>query len=110
MVGIVAAIWGMLPAQWLRWACVRCSSKLLGMDMSRQSAKPHYHPVSLDCHGHRCHRNVHGHQPVEDEGVLQGAVRVLITVGYMLTMIFGLLFAYFGHNWAFHGLYITVYR
>jgi hypothetical protein len=35
------------------------------------------------------------------------AVRVLITVGYMLTMIFGLLFAYFGHNWAFHGLYIA---
>ena len=25
----------------------------------------------------------------------------------MLTMIFGMGFAYFGHNWAFHGLYIT---
>ena len=35
------------------------------------------------------------------------AVRVLITVGYILTMIFGMGFAYFGHNWAFHGLYIT---
>jgi hypothetical protein len=34
------------------------------------------------------------------------AVRVLITVGYILTMIFGMGFAYFGHNWAFHGLYI----
>jgi hypothetical protein len=34
------------------------------------------------------------------------AVRVLITVGYLLTMIFGMGFAYFGHNWAFHGLYI----
>ncbi|HNT54173.1 MAG TPA: hypothetical protein PKG95_05635 [Anaerolineaceae bacterium] len=35
------------------------------------------------------------------------AVRALITVGYLTTMIFGLLFAYWGHNWAFHGLYIT---
>ncbi len=35
------------------------------------------------------------------------AVRVLITVGYLLTMIFGLLFAYWGHVWVFHGLYIT---
>jgi hypothetical protein len=35
------------------------------------------------------------------------AVRVLITVGYILTMIFGMGFAYWGHNWAFHGLYIT---
>ncbi len=35
------------------------------------------------------------------------AVRVLITVGYLLAMIFGLLFAYWGHEWVFHGLYIT---
>lgn len=35
------------------------------------------------------------------------AVRVLITVGYILTMIFGMGFAYWGHNWVFHGLFIT---
>jgi len=35
------------------------------------------------------------------------AVRVLITVGYLLAMLFGMGFAYWGHNWAFHGLYIT---
>jgi hypothetical protein len=35
------------------------------------------------------------------------AIRVLITVGYILTMIFGMGFAYWGHNWALHGLYIT---
>jgi len=37
----------------------------------------------------------------------KSAVRVLITVGYLLAMIFGMGFAYWGHNWAFHGLYIT---
>jgi len=35
------------------------------------------------------------------------AVRVLITIGYILTMIFGMGFAYWGHNWVLHGLYIT---
>lgn len=35
------------------------------------------------------------------------AARTLITVGYLSTMISGLAFAYWGHNWAFHGLYIT---
>jgi hypothetical protein len=35
------------------------------------------------------------------------AIRILITVGYLLTMIFGMGFAYWGHNWALHGLYIT---
>jgi hypothetical protein len=35
------------------------------------------------------------------------AVRVLITVGYLMAMIFGMGFAYWGHNWALHGLYIA---
>jgi hypothetical protein len=34
------------------------------------------------------------------------AVRVLITVGYLFAMIFGMSFAYWGHNWALHGLFI----
>lgn len=35
------------------------------------------------------------------------SARVLITVGYLMAMIFGMGFAYWGHNWAFHGLYIA---
>ncbi len=35
------------------------------------------------------------------------AVRVLITVGYLFAMIFGMGFAYWGHNWVLHGLYIA---
>jgi hypothetical protein len=35
------------------------------------------------------------------------AIRALITVGYMLALVFGMGFAYFGHNWALHGLYIA---
>ncbi len=35
------------------------------------------------------------------------AVRIFITVGYLFAMIFGMGFAYWGHNWAFHGLYIA---
>ncbi len=31
----------------------------------------------------------------------------IITVGYLLSMVFGLVFGYFGHNWIFHGLFIT---
>ena len=35
------------------------------------------------------------------------SVRLLITVGYLMSMIFGMGFAYWGHNWALHGLYIA---
>ncbi len=33
-------------------------------------------------------------------------IHVLVTVGYLSAMIFGLLFAYWGHNWVFHGLFL----
>lgn len=35
------------------------------------------------------------------------AIRSLITVGYLLAMVFGMAFAYWGHNWPWHGLYIA---
>jgi hypothetical protein len=35
------------------------------------------------------------------------ATRLLITVGYLLAMVFGMGFAYWGHNWVFHGLFIA---
>lgn len=34
-------------------------------------------------------------------------IRVLITIGYLMSMVFGMGFAYWGHNWALHGLYIA---
>jgi hypothetical protein len=33
--------------------------------------------------------------------------RVLVTIGYLMAMVFGMGFAYWGHNWALHGLYIA---
>ncbi|MBC8403020.1 MAG: SUMF1/EgtB/PvdO family nonheme iron enzyme [Candidatus Marinimicrobia bacterium] len=34
-------------------------------------------------------------------------IRIVTTVGYLLVVFFGLGFAYWGHNWAFHGLFIA---
>ncbi len=35
------------------------------------------------------------------------AIRALVTVGYLMAMIFGMAFAYWGHSWPLHGLYIA---
>jgi len=35
------------------------------------------------------------------------AVRLLVTVGYWMAMIFGMGFAYWGHSWPLHGVYIA---
>lgn len=37
----------------------------------------------------------------------QANINAIITVGYLTSLIFGLLFAYFGHNFVFHGLFIA---
>ncbi len=34
-------------------------------------------------------------------------IHVLITLGWIFTMVFGLAFAYWGRNWAFHGLFLV---
>jgi hypothetical protein len=36
----------------------------------------------------------------------RGQINATVTFGYLLTMIFGLIFAYWGHNFVFHGLYL----
>jgi hypothetical protein len=36
----------------------------------------------------------------------QRQINAVMTVGYITTLIFGLAFAYFGHNFVFHGLYL----
>jgi hypothetical protein len=36
----------------------------------------------------------------------QTNINAIVTVGYLTTMFFGLGFAYWGHNWAFHGLFL----
>jgi len=41
------------------------------------------------------------------QGFYKSAIRVLITAGYLIVMIFGMAFAYWGHIWPFHGLYIA---
>ena len=37
----------------------------------------------------------------------QAMINATITVGYLTSFIFGLIFAYFGHNYVFHGLFIA---
>lgn len=37
----------------------------------------------------------------------QAQINATITIGYLTSFIFGLIFAYFGHNFVFHGLFIA---
>ena len=108
MIAIVAAVWGMLSGPMAELGVREVVVKLLGMDMVQAEREGRiiilYHSIAMAVIAIETYM-VTGLLKMKAGYKL--AIRALITVGYMVTMIFGLLFAYFGHFWAFHGLYIA---
>ena len=107
MIGIVTAIWGMLSGPMAEMGVREVVIKLLGMDIVQAEREGRiiilYHSIAMAVIAIETYM-VTGLLKMKE--FYKMAVRVLITVGYILTMIFGMGFAYFGHNWAFHGIYI----
>jgi hypothetical protein len=108
MIAIVAAVWGMLSGPMAEMGVREVVVKLLGMDMVQAEREGRiiilYHSIAMAVIAIETYM-VTG--LLKMKPALKSAITVLITVGYMVTMTFGLLFAYFGHFWAFHGLYIA---
>jgi hypothetical protein len=108
MVAIVTAIWGMLSGPMAEMGVREVVIKALGMDIVQSEREGRiiilYHSIAMAIIAIETYM-VTGLLKMKEFYRL--SVRVLITVGYIMTMIFGMGFAYFGHNWAFHGLYIT---
>lgn len=108
MIGIVTAIWGMLSGPMAEMGVREVVIKLLGMDIVQAEREGRivilYHSIAMAVIAIETYM-VTGILKMKE--FYKMAVRVLVTVGYILAMFFGMGFAYFGHNWAFHGLYIT---
>ncbi|GAB4454476.1 MAG: hypothetical protein Kow0070_01000 [Anaerolineales bacterium] len=108
MIAIVTAIWGMLSGPMAEMGVREVVIKTLGMDMVQSEREGRiiilYHSIAMAVVAIETYM-ITG--LLKMKAFYKTAVRVLITVGYILTMVFGMGFAYFGHNWAFHGLYIT---
>jgi len=108
MIAIVTAIWGMLSGPMAEMGVREVVVKLLGMDLVQAEREGRiiilYHSIAMAVIAIETYIVT---DLLKMKPVLKTAIRTLITVGYMVTMIFGLAFAYFGHFWAFHGLYIA---
>lgn len=108
MVAIVTAIWGMLSGPMAEMGVREIVIKMLGMKIIQSEREGRiiilYHSIAMAIIAIETYM-ITGLLKMKE--FLRMAVRVLITVGYIMTMLFGMGFAYFGHNWAFHGLYIT---
>jgi hypothetical protein len=107
MVGIVTAIWGMLSGP-MAEICVReVVIKTLGMKIVQAEREGRiiilYHSIAMALVAIETYMVT---SLLKMKPFFKTAINTIITVGYLLTMIFGMGFAYFGHNWAFHGVYI----
>ena len=108
MVGIVTAVWGMLSGPMAEMGVREIVIKAFGMKIVQAEREGRivilYHSIAMAVIAIETYM-VTG--LIKMKAFFKTAINATITFGYILTMVFGMGFAYFGRNWAFHGLYIT---
>ena len=108
MIAVETAVWGMLSGPMAEMGVRDWIIKLFGMDIVQAEREGRiiilYHSIAMAVVAIETYMLT---SLLGMKEFYRLAVRVLITVGYLLAMIFGMGFAYFGHNWVLHGLYIT---
>jgi hypothetical protein len=108
MVALVTAVWGMLSGPMAEMGVREIVIKTLGMKIVQSEREGRiiilYHSIAMAIIAIETYM-ITG--LLKMKPFFKTAINIMITVGYLITMIFGMSFAYFGHNWAFHGLFIT---
>jgi len=108
MIALLTAVWGMLSGPMAEMGVREVVIKLFNMDIVQAEREGRmiilYHSVAMAIVAIETYMVT---SLLKMKEFFKLAIRVLVTVGYMFAMIFGMGFAYFGHNWALHGLYIT---
>jgi len=107
MIAIVTAIWGMLSGPMAEFGVRDVVVRALGMKLIQAEREGRivilYHSIAMAVVAIEVYM-ITGLLAMKEFS--KTAIRALVTVGYLCVMIFGLSFAYFGHNWAFHGAYL----
>jgi hypothetical protein len=108
MIGMLTAVWGMLSGPMAEMGVREVVIRLLGMKIVQAEREGRiiilYHSIAMAIIAIETYM-ITG--LLEMKAFFKTAINAAITVGYLLAMVFGMSFAYFGHNWAFHGLYIS---
>jgi hypothetical protein len=107
MIAVETAVWGMLSGPMAELGVREVVIKLFGMDIVQSQREGRiiilYHSIAMAVVAIETYMVT---SLLKMKAFFKTAINAIITVGYITTMIFGMGFAYFGRNWAFHGLYI----
>ncbi len=108
MISLVTAIFGMLSGPMAEFGVRDVVVRVLGMSLLPHEREGRiiilYHSIAMAVVAIETYL-ITSMVPMPKRQ--QATINATITVGYLCAMIFGLGFAYFGRNWAFHGLYIA---
>ena len=108
LISIVTAAWGMLSGPLKEWGISDVAIRLYGMRLVEAEREGRiillYHTIAMAVVAIETYL-ITALVPMKPQQ--QANINSTITIGYITSLIFGLAFGYFGHNFVFHGLFIT---
>ncbi len=107
LISLVTAIWGTLSGPMVEWGIRDITVRVLGMELLPVQREGRiimlYHVIAMAVVAIEVYL-ITSIVPMKKHQ--QSTINATITFGYITAMIFGLWFAYFGHNFVFHGLFL----
>ncbi|MFO7625199.1 MAG: hypothetical protein R6V73_12680 [Anaerolineales bacterium] len=107
VVSLITAIWGTLSGPMVEWGIRDITVQLLGMDMVQAQREGRiimlYHTIAMTIVAIEVYIMTDILRMKRHEQVI---INATITTGYLTAVIFGMLFAYWGQNFIFHGLFL----
>lgn len=108
VVSIITAIFGTLSGPMVEWGIKDITVRLLGMQLVEVEREGRiimlYHTIAMTVIAIEVYFMTEMLPMKRHEQVM---INGTITIGYLTAVIFGLLFAYWGHNFTFHGLFLV---
>ncbi len=108
LISVVTAIWGTLSGPMAEWGVKDITVKLLGMQLNPIERTGRiiilYHSIAMAVIAIEVYLLT---SIIRMKKSQQTSINASVTVGYLMAMIFGLQFAYFGYNYIFHSLFIV---
>jgi hypothetical protein len=107
VVSMITAVWGMLSGPMVEWGVKDVTVRLLNMEMVQAQREGRiimlYHTIAMTIVAIEVYFIT---EILPMKRYEQTIINATITTGYLTAVIFGLLFAYWGQNFIFHGLFL----
>jgi hypothetical protein len=109
VISLVAGFFGMLSGPMAEWGVADWIAKTFGMVLLPEEREGRivilYHVIANSVIAVEVYF-ITGLYKEKMNAQLRTLINMVLTIGYLTALIFGLWFAYFGHNWIWHGVFL----